>query len=817
MSSFSRPNDRKRNRDHIPTMHSEQLARPQSTANIDIAGPRNPDLMARRQQERKPSDGATFLKAFGKDKPKFPIQNPFHAASHKFEQQDRLAHMQLRDVLRPCVPQDIPRPQSKVSQSISDKFLTPQASNSNGLLATKKVNVTQLANDANSLNGGSPWLNEVRNATPHKRSFSEAKLFTDVCTPSAVAATKPKISTSTRGVMLMGDPDLHPASHHVQHAVFNAVTHALQHPPAIPSETFYSTGTSQHRAVSSGPRNHVISPLPVCFTSDKDAFTPESSYPARTTRSQAKRPTTSSSAPSDQSVVIIDSDDEGINLQSPKYTSPKTNSERKSVLERMIPLNIVQSFRSFCHEAWVFAYPVKDCRGILHDELSSDPEAGDYASILPYNKGAVIAFLFFTRNGDVVLVPEDGHRDFSLPARSPEKFCLADCASVITTLNTEEKTDSKNEFVLFFAFKPSARFTPHFDSSSKSAPDEQPLEDDDGVVLVDDVASAGHAGSTPFAPVFSSSLGDTLPLDDTQNSIISVDDAKSFSSVGFKVQNPVFVDNCASLRETDFTLNVKRFNDFICSIIQSPGSSRVGRVLNATSAFTHVTIGIPRGKPSQIVEDPTELLDYKIPEPEKSFCATNDSTSTSSLRSKKTTFVHRVISVGDFARLDKGECLSDATIDFYSSWLRETHPDKCRGVYFASSFFFKKLWSQQRDSKESTDFSYMHKWNSIDIFTFDRVMFPVNLNYHWSLIVLENPCALLQPKGAGRCRLLYMDSLKTWDQQISQLFSCWITWMHMRQTERGELTPLVNFATIMLEGKKQVLFSLHFMARSCGY
>ena len=110
MSSFSRPNDRKRNRDHIPTMHSEQLARPQSAANIDIAGPRNPDLMARRQQERKPSDGAIFLKAFGNDKPKFPIQNPFHAASHKFEQQDRLAQMQLRDVQRPCVRQDIPRP-----------------------------------------------------------------------------------------------------------------------------------------------------------------------------------------------------------------------------------------------------------------------------------------------------------------------------------------------------------------------------------------------------------------------------------------------------------------------------------------------------------------------------------------------------------------------------------------------------------------------------------------------------------------------------------------------------------------------------------
>jgi hypothetical protein len=198
-------------------------------------------------------------------------------------------------------------------------------------------------------------------------------------------------------------------------------------------------------------------------------------------------------------------------------------------------------------------------------------------------------------------------------------------------------------------------------------------------------------------------------------------------------------------------------------------------------------------------------LDYQILEPEKSCSSALGSASAPPPRSKKLNLVHRVIHVGDFARLDKGECLSEATIDFYSSYLRETEPDKCRGIYFASSFFFKKLWcQQQKDSKDRTDFTYMHKWNSIDIFTFDMVMFPVNLNYHWSLIVLENPSALLLPKGAGRCRLIYLDSLMIWDEQISTLFEQWIAWMCLRKTSyEGERTKMLN---LYLEGAKQVSF-----------
>jgi hypothetical protein len=325
----------------------------------------------------------------------------------------------------------------------------------------------------------------------------------------------------------------------------------------------------------------------------------------------------------------------------------------------------------------------------------------------------------------------------------------------------------------------------------------------DSILLVDDAASADNAKAS-FS--FDSSMGDTLHIPEAENSVLSVDDAKTFSGLGFKLINPVFVDSRAHLKVADSRPNVKRFQEFISDHFHPSGiKDKTPRIINVTNSLTHVTVGIPRLKPSNLVEDSTELLDYQILEPEKSCSSAHCSSSAPPPSSKKPNLVHRVISVGDFARLDKGECLSDATIDFYSSYLRETEPDKCRGIYFASSFFFKKLWcQQQKDSKDRTDFSYMHKWNSIDIVTFDMVMFPVNLNYHWSLIVLENPSALLLPKGAGRCRLIYLDSLEIWDEQISTLFEQWIAWMCLRKPSvEGERTKI---KILYLEGVKQVSF-----------
>ncbi len=167
-----------------------------------------------------------------------------------------------------------------------------------------------------------------------------------------------------------------------------------------------------------------------------------------------------------------------------------------------------------------------------------------------------------------------------------------------------------------------------------------------------------------------------MVIQDTESSFIRVDDAKSFSALGFKLIHPVFVDNRVSLQESDCRASVKRFSEFICEQIRPSGAKDSGaRFSNVTSAFTHVMFGLPHSKPAHIAEDPTELLDYQIPEPEKLNLGALDPLSAASLRSKKVRLVHRVISVGDFARLDEGECRSDATIDFYSSRLRQTKPE----------------------------------------------------------------------------------------------------------------------------------------------
>lgn len=807
----------KHTRDHVPIIQPPPMSKPKSDSAIDISGPRNPDLVSRRNQQTQQSDAEKYRVAFGGGTSKSRL---FHTAAQNQLDKERRTHMMQRESQQIHSRHN----ETKASQAV-ELHLTPEPSKSNGLLAQptqSKRTPSQLAHQANEKNGGAYWLHgiplnpspndskHVAASTPAKRTFSVAqtfnsrnstpKLSTEPVNSNSAASSKHKFSTDTRNILLGTHPHLHPASNHLQDAS-SGLMNTHRHPSTIPPESFYLA----NGAAPSGSRSSsTASPHPLSSSSAADAFTPEPSTFQRATRSRANIAKQSSGpAPTtgDQSVVIIDSDDDITDFQSPKYTSPKTNSERKCVSDRMIPQNVVKSFTSSSGKEWMFAYPVKDCRGIVSNQSQFDPEAGDHCAILPYSKGSAVAYLFFTRNGDVVVVPEDGQRDFSLRARCPQKFSLVDCASVITTLNTEEKTDSKNEFQLVFFLKPHAAFTPLFDLDSKS--DDQQELDDDGVVLVDDVTSGINTPHTPVDFGSSSTLGDTLCLQDTDTSVINVDDAKSFSSVGFKLQNPVFVDGCPSLKESEFTHNVKRFNEFIWNHIRTHETGRTGGVINVTSAYTHVLIGIPRTKPSNIVEDSTELLDYQVPEPEKSFSAASESSYAPPSRPKKSSTVHRVISVGDFARLDKGECLSDATIDFYSSWLRQTHPDKCRGIYFASSFFFKKLWSQQKDSQCHKDFSYMQKWNSIDIFTFDKVMFPVNLNYHWSLIVLENPGALLSQNG--RCRLLYFDSLLTWDVAISQLFTAWICWMHMRKTNpHGEVKPLL-ICNLSLEGKRQVI------------
>jgi hypothetical protein len=110
------------------------------------------------------------------------------------------------------------------------------------------------------------------------------------------------------------------------------------------------------------------------------------------------------------------------------YASPVTHSERKSLSERMIPENIIQSLKSVCNQAWLFAYPVKDSRGILSEKSHAGSEAGDHFPVITKSslaktkakqndKNRSVAFLFFMQNGDMFIVPDDGPRDFFLCRR----------------------------------------------------------------------------------------------------------------------------------------------------------------------------------------------------------------------------------------------------------------------------------------------------------------------------------------------------------------------------------------------------------------
>jgi hypothetical protein len=66
------------------------------------------------------------------------------------------------------------------------------------------------------------------------------------------------------------------------------------------------------------------------------------------------------------------------------------------------------------------------------------------------------------------------------------------CASVLTTLNSEEMSEAKNEFVICFAFKPNLAFTARFEICAKSPSNSHMQDDDDSVVLVDDDPSCAH-------------------------------------------------------------------------------------------------------------------------------------------------------------------------------------------------------------------------------------------------------------------------------------------------------------------------------------
>jgi len=168
-----------------------------------------------------------------------------------------------------------------------------------------------------------------------KRLFSAAKAASDPL-PSSL---KPNMSTLLtmdpnlmRQVSYSAHPHLHPAAIEqpvLQSSKFakNGEAHAQSRPPPILPDSFYSSETRGSRS-SIGVSANALASRPssssYAYSTPHAPEPPQSRQLSRATHSQTKE--IAATTPSDQSVVVIDSDDDGVDVQSPKYTSPGTIS-----------------------------------------------------------------------------------------------------------------------------------------------------------------------------------------------------------------------------------------------------------------------------------------------------------------------------------------------------------------------------------------------------------------------------------------------------------------------------------------------------------
>lgn len=108
---------------------------------------------------------------------------------------------------------------------------------------------------------------------------------------------------------------------------------------------------------------------------------------------------------------------------------------------------------------------------------------------------------------------------------------------------------------------------------------------------------------------------------------------------------------------------------------------------------------------------------------------------------KKTT-----VEWSDLERLDEGEFLNDNLISFYLRYLEQRLEDERPGlanrIYFFNTFFFATLTSAHKGRKR---FNYegVQKWTrSVDLFTYDYIVVPINEQAHWYLAIICNLPAL---------------------------------------------------------------------------
>lgn len=118
------------------------------------------------------------------------------------------------------------------------------------------------------------------------------------------------------------------------------------------------------------------------------------------------------------------------------------------------------------------------------------------------------------------------------------------------------------------------------------------------------------------------------------------------------------------------------------------------------------------------------------------------------------------VSVEDRDRLREGEFLNDNLIEFYMRFLQEhlerTNKPAAQRVYFFNSYFFDTLTKTPKGER-GINYSGVEKWTrSVDLFSYDYVVVPINQAAHWYVAIICNlpslglgPADSVEPSSAA--------------------------------------------------------------------
>ncbi|PYH96107.1 cysteine proteinase [Aspergillus ellipticus CBS 707.79] len=100
------------------------------------------------------------------------------------------------------------------------------------------------------------------------------------------------------------------------------------------------------------------------------------------------------------------------------------------------------------------------------------------------------------------------------------------------------------------------------------------------------------------------------------------------------------------------------------------------------------------------------------------------------------------VDVYDLDRLRENEFLNDNLIGFYIRFLQEhldrTNQEVAKKVYFYNSFFYDALMNTPR-GKRGINYEGVQKWTrTVDIFSHDYVVVPINESAHWYVAIICN-------------------------------------------------------------------------------